>query len=408
MRNLIPRPWVLRQPMLRLVLGLTLLAGLITGLVVPFIALIARERGASYGTVGLMASAFMLAQLVFFFPAGALADRIGRVRPVVAGLMIEGAATAAFVWAESPAAFIALRVLQGVGLSLIYPAMRALLADLTPVERRGEAFAAFWGMFNVGWLLGPAIGGLLSSFVGKVMLLLLSGFGEMLLALPVLLAFRRLGTTASGAGPRAGRDSFRTILGGALFAAMLLAFAFEVPVGIFSGIWSIYLKELGASDFVLGISYTTFSVANLVTLPIGARLANHRPRWRRIAVLSTLLGGVIVGYGVPSIPALLVLGAVEGAIAGLLTPSVDAYLSALAGPQHQGRVQGAYTTAGISGAALSALGSAVLYTHGAWLPFAVAGGALMTLALPAALLIRSNEQLPVQEAMAEPAVRSTR
>lgn len=115
MRNLIPRPWVLRQPMLRLVLGLTLLAGLITGLVVPFIALIARERGASYGTVGLMASAFMLAQLVFFFPAGALADRIGRVRPVVAGLMIEGAATAAFVWAESPAAFIALRVLQGLG-----------------------------------------------------------------------------------------------------------------------------------------------------------------------------------------------------------------------------------------------------------------------------------------------------
>ncbi|GBD21422.1 Inner membrane transport protein YdhC [bacterium HR28] len=405
MRQLIPRPWVLQQPMLRAVLGLTLLAGLITGLVVPFIALIARERGASYGTVGLMASAFMLAQLVFFFPAGALTDRIGRVRPVIAGLVIEGLATVAFVWAETPATFIALRVLQGIGLSLVYPAMRALIADITPVQRRGEAFAAFWGMFNVGWLLGPALGGLLASLAGKTLLLLVSGFGEVLLALPVFLAFRRFGASAVGAQTRSEGGSFRTILGGALLAAMLFAFAFEVPVGIFSGIWSIYLKELGASDFVLGISYTTFSVANILTLPIGARLANHRPRWRRVALLAMLLGGVIVGYGFPSVPALLVLGAVEGAIAGLLTPSVDAYLSTIAGPRYQGRVQGAYTTAGIFGAALSALGSSVLYAHGPWLPFAVAGAALIMLTVPAALLMRRSERFPAGEEVLEPAMQ---
>ncbi|MDW7982564.1 MAG: MFS transporter [Thermomicrobium sp.] len=402
MRHLIPRPWVLQQPVLRAVLGLTLLAGLITGLVVPFIALVARERGASYGTVGFMASAFMVAQLVLFFPAGALADRFGRVRPVVAGLVIEGLATAAFVWAEDPLMFVALRFLQGVGLSFIYPAMRALIADLTPLERRGEAFAAFWGMFNVGWLLGPALGGLLASVLGKTPLLLLSGLGEVVLAVPVLLAFRRFGIAAASAGsPRAG-TSFRAVVGAALLAAMLLAFAFEVPVGIFSGIWSIYLNELGASDFLLGISYTTFSVANLVTLPIGARLANRQPRWPRVALLATLLGCVIVGYGVPSVPVLLVLGAVEGAIAGMLTPSVDAYLSGIAGSEHQGRVQGAYTTAGIAGAALSALGSSVLYEHGQWLPFAAAGAVLVALALPAALLMRWSERARVGEGRLEP------
>lgn len=404
MRQLIPRPWVLQQPILRVVLGLTLLAGLITGLVVPFIALVARERGASYGTVGLMAAAFMLAQLVFFFPAGVLADRVGRVKPVVAGLLIEGLATAAFIWAETAEAFIVLRVLQGVGLSLVYPAMRALLADITPVPRRGEAFAAFWGMLNVGWLLGPALGGLLATFVGKTPLLLLSGLGEMLLAFPVFLAFRRFGAGV-GVSAHSERGSFRAVLGGALVAAMLLAFAFEVPVGIFSGIWSIYLKELGASDFMLGISYTTFSVANILTLPVGARLANHQPRWRRVAMLALFLGVVIVGYGIPSVPALLALGAVEGAIAGLLTPSVDAYLSTIAGPRYQGRVQGAYTTAGIFGAALSALGSSVLYAYGQWLPFAVAGVTLIVLALPAALLMRRSERSPRSEEVLEPVMR---
>ncbi|MCX7622657.1 MAG: MFS transporter [Thermomicrobium sp.] len=402
MRQLIPRPWVLQEPVLRAVLGLTLLAGLVTGFVVPFLSLVARERGASYGTVGLMASAFLLAQLVFQFPAGALADRVGRAKPVVAGLVVEGLATAGFVWARSPEAFVLLRTLQGIGLALVYPAMRALIADLTPVERRGEAYAAFWGMLNVGWLLGPALGGALASLVGKVPLLLASGFGEVGLALPAYLAFRRFAAATGASRDDVAAGGFWPILGGGLVAAMLFAFAFEVPVGIFTGIWSIYLNELGASDFMLGLSYTAFSVTNLLTLPIGARLASRRPRWRRVVVLALLLGVTVCGYGIPSVATVLLLGAIEGALVGVLTPSVDAYLSSLAGPRYQGRVQGAYTTAGISGAALAALGSSILYAHGAWVPFVVAGATLLTLALPAALLMRRAERRPVEQPTAEP------
>jgi len=403
-RNLVPRPWVFEHAALRAVLGLTLCAGLVTGFVVPFIALVARERGASYGTVGLMASAFMLAQLVFQFPAGALADRFGRSRPVMAGLLIEGAATAAFVWAESTWLFVLLRLVQGIGLSLIYPAVRALIADLTPVERRGEAFAAFWGMLNVGWLLGPAVGGLLAGLVGKVPLLLVSGVGEMLLVGPAWLTFRRLAAQPKATPLHAASGSLRSLLGPALVAAMLLAFGFEVPVGIFSGIWSIYLDELGASELELGLSYTAFSLTNLLTLPIGGKLANRRPRWRRVAFFSVLLGVLVAGYGIPSVPLVLLFGAAEGAVAGLLTPSVDAYLSAIAGPQHQGRVQGAYTTAGIAGAALSALASSALYAHGQWVPFTVAGSALVALALPAALVMRITERTPAQGTVPEPVV----
>ncbi len=402
MRQLVPRPWVLQQAPLRAVLGLTLLAGLVTGVVVPFLSLVARERGASYGTVGLMASAFMLAQLVFQFPAGALADRFGRVRPVLAGLLIEGAATAAFVWADSTWLFILLRLVQGIGLSLVYPAVRALIADLTPLERRGEAFAAFWGMLNVGWLLGPAMGGLLAAAIGKVPLLLFSGLGEMVLVVPAWFLFRRVRLAPVVPPVEAGRRSFRKLMGPALAAAMLLAFGFEVPVGIFSGIWSIYLDEIGASELELGLSYTAFSLTNLMTLPIGGRLANRQPRWRRVAFLSVILGGIVVGYGIPSVPLLLTLGAMEGAIAGLLTPSVDAYLSAIAGPEYQGRIQGAYTTAGIAGAAVSALGSSVLYAQGHWVPFTVAGAVLIGMTVPAALVMRTTERSQAPGVMPEP------
>ncbi|MBO9386480.1 MAG: MFS transporter, partial [Thermomicrobium sp.] len=296
MRWVIPRPWLVRQPALRAVLGLTLLAGLVTGVVVPFLSLVAREKGASYGAVGLMASGFLLAQLVFQFPAGALADRIGRAKPVAAGLAIEGLATAGFAFVEAPSSFVALRVLQGVGLALIYPAVRALIADLTPLERRGEAYAAFWGVLNVGWLLGPAVGGLLAAVVGKTPLVVASGLGEAALALPAWLAFRRFRLPEPKRKADAlGSQRGARLLGTALVAAMLLAFGFEVPVGIFTGIWSIYLSEIGASELELGLSYTAFSVANLVTLPLGGKLANRRPRWRRVLGLAVLLGIVVLG-----------------------------------------------------------------------------------------------------------------
>lgn len=386
--------WVFRQPEVRVVLLLTLLAGLVTGLVVPFLAVVAREQGVSYRTIGLMASAFLFAQLLFQFPAGALADRVGRPLPVIAGLIIEGGATILFIWARTPEQFIALRLFQGVGLALIYPAVRALLADLTPLERRGEVYAAFWGMLNVGWLLGPAIGGFLAGVVGKAPLLLVSGIGEVALALPAALMLRRFLSVHAAGRAALSQGSLRAVLGIPLLASLLLAFGFEVPVGIFTGIWAVYLIELGASDFVLGLSYTSFSVTNLLTLPLGGRLANRQPRWRRLVVLSTLLGLVVLGYGIPAVPALLLLGALEGAVAGLLTPTVDAYLSCIAGPQHQGRVQGAYVTAGISGAALSAFASSALYSQGQWLPFAVAGASLIALALPASLLVRATERAP--------------
>uniref|UniRef100_A0A831TEL0 MFS transporter n=1 Tax=Thermorudis peleae TaxID=1382356 RepID=A0A831TEL0_9BACT len=385
-------PWVLRDPSLRVVLLLSALAGLISGLVVPFISLIARDRGASYALIGLMASGFLISQAVLQFPAGALSDRIGRAIPIAAGLVVEGLATAAFAFTTAPELFVLLRLAQGVGLALIYPSARALIVDLTPPERRGQAFAAWWGALNGGWLLGPALGGVLAGIIGKAPLFVVGGLGEVALGALVLAT---IGQLSSGRPlPRliGERVPYRALLAAPLVAAFILALGFEFPVGIFTGIWSVYLADLGASEFELGISYTTFSVTNLLFLPLGGRLADRAPRWRRLLVLSLALGVVVIGYSIPSVPAILLLGALEGAIIGLLSPSVDAYLASVSDPRVQGRVQGAYTTAGMAGAATSALLSSVLYEAGRPVPFLTGGLTLLVLATVAIGLIRKAEQ----------------
>ena len=387
-----PLPWVLRDPSLRVLLVLSAFAGLISGLVVPFISLIARDRGASYALIGLMASGFLISQAVLQFPAGALSDRIGRAIPIAAGLVVEGLATAAFTFTTTPELFVLLRLAQGVGLALIYPSARALIVDLTPPERRGQAFAAWWGALNGGWLLGPALGGLLAGIIGKAPLFVIGGLGEVALGALVLATIGRL--SAGRPRPRLveERVPYRALLAAPLVAAFILAIGFEFPVGIFTGIWSVYLADLGASEFELGVSFTTFSLTNLLFLPLGGRLADRVPRWRRLLVLSLALGVVVIGYAIPSVPAILLLGALEGAIIALVSPSVDAYLASVSDPRVQGRVQGAYMTAGMAGAATSALFSSVLYEAGRPVPFLTGGATLLVLATVAVGLIRRAER----------------
>jgi MFS family permease len=399
--------WAFRDPVLRLVLIVTAFAGLIVGLAVPFLSLVAYQRGASYAIVGAMASSYLITQAVLLFPAGALSDRVGRIGPLIVGLLLEGSATLAFAFVKLPVLFVALRVVQGVGLALTYPAARALIVDTTASEHRGRAFAAFQGAFNLGWLLGPAIGGVLASVVGITPLLVVGGSSEIALALTGLLFFRRLPVVRQFVVRRAapketvtsrhvGLSSLFTL---PLLGAFLLAFGYQVPYGLFSGIWSIYLKQLGASDFELGLSFTTYAVANLLALPIGGRLADRVPRWRRLLPLSWLLGLVIVGYAIPAVPAILVLGAIEGALGALIVPSVDAYLASVSDPRVQGRVQGAYTTIGVAGAALSALFSSVLYQAGRIVPFATGGLVLALLSTLAVPLIRLGERQREQGAV---------
>ena len=159
---------------MRDVLLLSAVAGIAFGLTIPFLTLMARDEGVSLRAIGIMASSYLVAQMLLQMPFGALSDRIGRATPIALGFAVEGIASAGFVLADSAPAFIGLRVAQGVALALIMPATRALIADTTPLHQRGQAYAWFIACFSGGLLLGPTIGGALAGPLGRNPLFLLS------------------------------------------------------------------------------------------------------------------------------------------------------------------------------------------------------------------------------------------
>lgn len=399
-------PSMMRDPAMRVILILAGLAGGAFGLTIPFLTLVARERGVSLSAIGVMASSYLVAQTILQLPFGSLSDRIGRTPPIAAGFAVEALASFGFVFADSAVTFIALRVLQGISLAMIMPALRALIADVTPLHRRGQSYAWMFAAFSGGMLLGPPVGGFLAGPLGRSPLFVVAGTLNLVIAVFAIGWLRGIGGRKPIDHTNA-KIPASAIFTSALIGAFVLGFGARVLEGMFAGVWSIYMDDIGASDMQIGLSFATYSVAFLLFTPIGGRMADRGLRWKKLLIGNMVLAALIMSYGlIHIVPLVLVIGLIEGAVATITVPALDAYLASVADPRIQGRIQGTYATIGTAGAAVSAFLGTALYQHSQLLPFAVAGGILVVITVAAIGLVRNAElnmaAMPVESLSPEP------
>ena len=129
------------------------------GIVVPILGVYAERFGASGYAVGWLFATFSLAQLVFAPLLGRLSDRIGR-KPVII-LSLVGTAVGSFVTGAAGALWVLFlgRVIDGASGGSLAVA-QAAVADIAEPEQRPRLVGMLGAAFGVGFVFGPAIGGL--------------------------------------------------------------------------------------------------------------------------------------------------------------------------------------------------------------------------------------------------------
>ncbi len=131
------------------------------GIVIPVLPLYAQRFGASPLVIGFLVAVYSIAQVVFAPVLGKLSDRVGR-RPVLllsiagtaAGFVLMGAAKAL------PLLFAG-RIIDGITGGNVSTA-QAYIADITPPEQRSKRMGLIGAAFGLGFIFGPAIGGVMS------------------------------------------------------------------------------------------------------------------------------------------------------------------------------------------------------------------------------------------------------
>ena len=127
---------------------------------------ISESLGATFAGIEWVITAYTLSFASLLLPAGALADRFGRKRVLVAGLGLFTLASFFCGAAPNLSVLIAARAVQGVGAALQLSAALATLASTFKGDTRARAFA-FWGsVVGVGITLGPIVGGLITQTFG--------------------------------------------------------------------------------------------------------------------------------------------------------------------------------------------------------------------------------------------------
>ncbi len=146
--------------------GTSFLIMLDSNIVAVSLPAIARDLHGAFSDVEWVVSAYVLSFAALLMAAGALADRLGRRRVLLAGLCIFTAASLLCGLAPGIALLNAARALQGVGAALQLSAALAVIGHGFRGNERARAFA-FWGtVVGIAVALGPILGGLITSYLG--------------------------------------------------------------------------------------------------------------------------------------------------------------------------------------------------------------------------------------------------
>lgn len=138
----------------------------VTAVVVAMPA-IAKDVGLDIAGLAWVIDAYSLAFAAALLASGALADRFGRRRCMLAGNAVFLAASVACGMASSEPMLLAMRAAQGIGAAFMATGATALVAIAFPnVAQRTRVFGVMGVISGVAMALGPTLGGFLASWLG--------------------------------------------------------------------------------------------------------------------------------------------------------------------------------------------------------------------------------------------------
>ncbi len=324
------------------------------GLIIPVMPDLIKEVGnvnlsdaALWG--GVLSTTFAVMQFLFGPIIGNLSDRYGR-RPILLVSLVVMALDY-LVMAVAGAMWLLLlgRVFGGITAATQSTAS-AYMADISTPDEKAVNFGLIGAAFGIGFVLGPLIGGLLGEFgtrapfyAAAALAALNAAFGWFVLKETVTDKIRRPFSWA-----RANPIGTLRVLGRLpdVGPLLLVFFLYQVAFSVYPAVWSYFGQaRFGWTPATIGLSLALFGVAMAI---VQGGLIRYVLRW--LGERGTVIYGHVFDVGIFLAIATVTSGTVAlilapvAALAGVITPALQAIMSKAVGDDQQGELQGALTS----------------------------------------------------------------
>ena len=331
------------------------------GIIVPILGRYAERFGANGLQVGLMFASFSVAQMVFAPILGRISDKVGR-KPVIVFSLI-GTAVGSFVTGAAGALWVLFlgRILDGASGASVAVAQGAV-ADIAPPEQRARLMGMLGAAFGVGFVVGPALGGL-AALGGPHVPFYLAGS---IAAVNAIAAMIRLPETKPDTSHITEKHQRGTALSPALKRFALVGFLSMLGFAGFEATFSIWgekqfgFTEGSASIVFVFVGVTLVAVQGGLIGPLTQRLGSRK--LLRIGLSLVAVGLLLLGV-TTTWPMLFVALFLLSLGQGMSGPSGSALVAELAPVERRGEAIGYQQSTAAFGRVAGPVMAGALFDH---------------------------------------------
>ena len=308
----------------------------------PTLPLYIRTLTQSFDQIGIIMGSFAIGLLVFRSYLGKLSDRKGRRYTMRIGLIVAAVIPLCYALLPSIPLLMLFRAIHGISIAAFASSYSALIADIAPIEKRGEVIGYMSLVNPLGLAIGPALGGLMQEAWGYQPLFITAS----LLAFVGLLLTTQIEDKAN----ESDRQTATTTVTKSKFWQTFLSSRVRVPstilllVGIAFGTLSAFMPILMQQKNIslnAGLFYMAAALSGfIIRFPVG-RLSD---KWGRGVFISIGICFYALTMGIICFASsnyqFLLAGVSEGLGSGILIPAIVALLADRTFPQERGYVFG--------------------------------------------------------------------
>ncbi|MEM8980446.1 MAG: TCR/Tet family MFS transporter [Pseudomonadota bacterium] len=325
------------------------------GLILPVMPTLLQEvNGASIGTAavwgGVLTFAWAIMQFLCGPTVGSLSDRFGRRPVLLISLAVMALDYLVMAITHSIWILLAARIVGGITAATQSTAA-AFIADISPPEKRAANFGLVGAAFGIGFVLGPAIGGLLAEFGTRAPFYAAAALGFANLALGYFVLPETVTDSIrrpfkwSRANPFGALKALSKLPGIVTF--LVIFFIYEFAFIVYPAIWAYFTAlRFGWSEQMVGLSLASFGASMVL-------VQGFLIRWiiPKFGEVRTILYGFTFNFAAFCVLAIVNSGWVIlaftpfTALGAVVTPALQGLISKSADDDQQGEVQGVIASA---------------------------------------------------------------